>query len=118
MRAFDIITTVVPPSLPAALTVGTVYSLNRLRKHQIYCISPKRYVSDLFGTVRFVNCMYCCHLRINMCGKIKLVCFDKTGTLTEDSLDLLGVLPSSTHGSVPYYTIVRMRVSAGVDLAS
>ena len=43
LRSFDIITTVVPPSLPAAITVGTVYALNRLRKHQIYCISPQRY---------------------------------------------------------------------------
>ena len=33
--------------------------------------------------------------RVNLCGKIKLVCFDKTGTLTEDSLDLYGVKPAS-----------------------
>lgn len=77
LRSFDIITTVVPPSLPAAITVGTVYALNRLRKHQIYCISPQR---------------------VNLCGKIKLVCFDKTGTLTEDSLDVLGVQPATTKG--------------------
>ena len=43
-RAFDVITIVVPPALPAALTVGTVYALNRLRKQQIYCISPQRCV--------------------------------------------------------------------------
>jgi len=42
LRAFDVITTVVPPALPAALTVGTVYSLNRLKKQSIYCISPQR----------------------------------------------------------------------------
>ena len=42
LRAFDLITTVVPPALPAALTVGTVYALNRLRKQKIYCISPQR----------------------------------------------------------------------------
>ncbi len=46
LRAFDIITTVVPPSLPAAITVGTVYALNRLKKHKIYCISPQRCVKD------------------------------------------------------------------------
>ena len=34
-----------------------------------------------------------CVCRVNLCGKVKLVCFDKTGTLTEDSLDLLGVQP-------------------------
>ncbi len=71
-RALDVITIIVPPALPAALTVGTVYALNRLRKQRIFCISPQR---------------------VNLCGKIKLVCFDKTGTLTEDSLDLYGVLP-------------------------
>ena len=74
LRALDIITIAVPPALPAALTVGTVYALNRLRKQQIFCISPQR---------------------VNLCGKIKLVCFDKTGTLTEDSLDLQGVIPAS-----------------------
>jgi P-type E1-E2 ATPase len=42
-----------------------------LKKKQIYCISPPR---------------------INISGKLKLVCFDKTGTLTEDGLDLWGVL--------------------------
>ncbi len=42
LRAIDIITTAVPPALPAALTVGAVYALNRLRKHKIFCISPQR----------------------------------------------------------------------------
>ena len=42
LRAFDVITIAVPPALPAALTVGTVYALRRLRKQQIYCISPQR----------------------------------------------------------------------------
>jgi P-type E1-E2 ATPase len=53
------------------MTVGTVYAQNRLKKKQIYCISPPR---------------------INISGKLKLVCFDKTGTLTEDGLALWGVL--------------------------
>ena len=43
VRGFDVVTTVVPPALPAALTVGTVYALQRLKKKQIYCISPQRY---------------------------------------------------------------------------
>ena len=34
-------------------------------------------------------CLLC--VRIDLCGKVKLVCFDKTGTLTEDSLDVMGV---------------------------
>jgi cation-transporting ATPase 13A2 len=71
IRALDIITIVVPPALPAAMTVGTVYAQSRLKKKSIYCISPPR---------------------INVGGKLKLICFDKTGTLTEDGLDIWGVL--------------------------
>ncbi|CAD5112652.1 DgyrCDS1867 [Dimorphilus gyrociliatus] len=72
IRALDIVTIVVPPGLPAAMTIGTIYSQSRLKKQNIFCISPAR---------------------INICGKLKLICFDKTGTLTEDGLDLFGVLP-------------------------
>ena len=72
MRVLDIVTIVVPPALPAAMTVGTVYAQNRLKAKQIYCISPPK---------------------INYCGKLKLICFDKTGTLTEDGLDLWCVVP-------------------------
>ncbi|XP_022236034.1 probable cation-transporting ATPase 13A3, partial [Limulus polyphemus] len=70
-RVLDIITIVVPPILPAAMTVGTVYAQNRLKKSGIFCVSPPR---------------------INVGGKLKLVCFDKTGTLTEEGLDLWGVI--------------------------
>ena len=74
LRCLDIITIVVPPALPAAMTVGTFYAQNRLKRTKIFCISPQR---------------------INVCGKLKLVCFDKTGTLTEDGLDLYGVQATS-----------------------
>jgi len=72
LRTLDIITIVVPPALPAAMTVGTVYAQSRLKRQGIFCISPGR---------------------INVCGKLKLVCFDKTGTLTEDGLNLKSVIP-------------------------
>ncbi|CAG9762834.1 unnamed protein product [Ceutorhynchus assimilis] len=72
VRALDIITIVVPPALPAAMAVGTVYSQNRLKQLKIFCISPPR---------------------INVCGKIKLACFDKTGTLTHDGLSMNSVIP-------------------------
>ncbi|XP_063225948.1 polyamine-transporting ATPase 13A3-like isoform X2 [Bacillus rossius redtenbacheri] len=71
LRTLDIVTIVVPPAMPAAMTVGIVYSLNRLKKRGIFCISPPR---------------------INVCGKVKVVCFDKTGTLTEEGLDLWGIV--------------------------
>ncbi|NXJ72553.1 AT132 ATPase, partial [Rostratula benghalensis] len=72
IRALDLVTVIVPPALPAAMTVGTIYAQNRLKKRGIFCISPPR---------------------INLCGKIRLVCFDKTGTLTEEGLDVWGVVP-------------------------
>jgi len=56
LRALDIITIVVPPALPAAMTVGTAYAQSRLKKQGIFCISPPR---------------------INIAGKLKLVVFDK-----------------------------------------
>lgn len=72
LRTLDIITIVIPPALPLAMTAGTVYSQARLRKLNIFCISPHR---------------------INVCGKLKMVCFDKTGTLTDDGLTMDGCIP-------------------------
>ncbi|NXD01666.1 AT132 ATPase, partial [Certhia familiaris] len=72
IRALDLVTVIVPPALPAAMTVGTIYAQNRLKKQGIFCISPPR---------------------INLCGKLRLVCFDKTGTLTQEGLDVWGVVP-------------------------
>ncbi|KAK6640237.1 hypothetical protein RUM44_011923 [Polyplax serrata] len=73
LDSLDLITTVVPPSLPAALSTGTAYSKSRLSGRGIFCISPAK---------------------INLFGKLKLMCFDKTGTLTEEGLDVCGVIPS------------------------
>ncbi|RYP04255.1 hypothetical protein DL765_010245 [Monosporascus sp. GIB2] len=70
VRALDLITIVVPPALPATLTIGTNFALSRLKKKQIFCISPQR---------------------VNVAGKLDVMCFDKTGTLTEDGLDILGL---------------------------
>ncbi|EGU11382.1 Ca-transporting ATPase [Rhodotorula toruloides ATCC 204091] len=70
IRAGDLITIVVPPALPATMAIGTSFSIQRLRKMGIFCISPTR---------------------VNIGGKVNIVCFDKTGTLTEEGLDVLGV---------------------------
>lgn len=43
VRALDLITIVVPPALPATLTIGTNFALARLKKKNIFCISPQRY---------------------------------------------------------------------------
>jgi cation-transporting ATPase 13A3/4/5 len=91
VRALDLITIVVPPALPATLTIGTSFALSRLKQKQIFCISPQR---------------------VNVGGKLDVVCFDKTGTLTEEGLDVLGVrvverpdaydiLPASQHDRDP-----------------
>ncbi|KAF9915959.1 hypothetical protein BX616_004966 [Lobosporangium transversale] len=70
IKALDLITIVVPPALPATMSIGTSFAIARLRKSNIFCISPTR---------------------VNIGGKINCMCFDKTGTLTEDGLDVLGV---------------------------
>lgn len=70
VRALDLITIVVPPALPATLSIGTSFAIGRLRELGVFCISPTR---------------------VNVGGKINICCFDKTGTLTEDGLDILGV---------------------------
>ncbi|RZF39245.1 hypothetical protein LSTR_LSTR010339 [Laodelphax striatellus] len=70
LDALDLITIVVPPALPTAMTVGRIYAQKRLKKKNIYCISPRT---------------------INVSGSVNCVCFDKTGTLTEDGLDMWGV---------------------------
>ena len=44
VRALDLITIVVPPALPATLSIGTNFALSRLKKQQIFCISPQRSV--------------------------------------------------------------------------
>ncbi|KAJ2623361.1 hypothetical protein GGI26_002399 [Coemansia sp. RSA 1358] len=69
-KALDLITVIVPPALPASMSIGMSFAAKRLRKQGIFCISPSR---------------------INVASKVAVMCFDKTGTLTEDGLDLLGV---------------------------
>ena len=72
LDAADLITIVIPPALPAAMTIGSIYAQKRLKEKGIFCISPRT---------------------INVAGSIQCVCFDKTGTLTEDGLDMQGIVP-------------------------
>ena len=73
-RALDLFTITIPPALPAAMSCGIVFAINRLKKQDIFCISPPR---------------------INMAGQISTFVFDKTGTLTEEGLSVLGFRPSA-----------------------
>ncbi|KAI8907999.1 hypothetical protein EDD86DRAFT_208692 [Gorgonomyces haynaldii] len=70
ISSLDIITIAVPPALPLVLTVGIGVSLQRLKKHYIFCIDPER---------------------LNYCGQLNLMCWDKTGTLTVSELHFIGV---------------------------
>ncbi|XP_066996755.2 polyamine-transporting ATPase 13A3 [Anabrus simplex] len=91
LQALDLITIVVPPALPAAMTVGRFYAQNRLQSKKVYCISPRT---------------------INVSGSIDCVCFDKTGTLTEDGLDMWGAVPVIDRKFlVPVKNIQRLSIS-------
>ena len=68
----DLVTITVPPALPTCLSIGISMALGRLQRKKVFCISPNR---------------------INVAGKITIMCFDKTGTLTEEGLDLYGLRP-------------------------
>jgi magnesium-transporting ATPase (P-type) len=52
----DLVTIVVPPALPVAMTIGIVYAQSRLKKQNIFCINS---------------------LFINVSGVINFACFDK-----------------------------------------
>ena len=77
VKCLDLITITVPPSLPATMTVGTAFAIKRLSNKNIMCISPNR---------------------INVAGKVEMICFDKTGTLTEEGVKLLGVQVKTEEG--------------------
>jgi cation-transporting ATPase 13A2 len=49
--------------------VGISFAVTRLKQQKIHCISPQR---------------------VNVCGRVNVMCFDKTGTLTEEGLDVFG----------------------------
>jgi cation-transporting ATPase 13A3/4/5 len=90
-HGFDLVTAVVPPALPATMTIGINFAVSRLRKKKIICVSPQR---------------------VNMCGKISVVCFDKTGTLTEDSLGIHGIVISDPDGSLKDFSCIEEAASS------
>jgi P-type E1-E2 ATPase len=69
---FNCIVIAVPPGLPAAASCGLLFAISRLKKQQIFCISPPR---------------------VNSAGRITRFVFDKTGTITEEGLTVLGYRP-------------------------
>ncbi|XP_053618873.1 polyamine-transporting ATPase 13A3 [Plodia interpunctella] len=81
LKALDIITIVIPPALPAAMTVGRLYAVTRLKRARVACLNTRA---------------------VNVSGSLDCICFDKTGTLTEDGLDMWGVVSSSAASSPPH----------------
>ena len=59
-RSLDLVTTTVPPALPACLGIGITYALSRLKSNKMSSINRNR---------------------VNIAGKVDMICFDKTGTL-------------------------------------
>jgi len=68
-----LLTSAIPPALPAALSCGVIVAMSQLTRKGIYTTSPNR---------------------INLAGQVQTFVFDKTGTLTEDGLSVLGVRPT------------------------
>jgi P-type E1-E2 ATPase len=56
LHSLDIVTFVVPPMLPAALTATTSFAQRRLREKKIFCLSAKH---------------------ISLSGGVDVACFDK-----------------------------------------
>ncbi|KAG9396998.1 Cation-transporting P-type ATPase [Carpediemonas membranifera] len=97
LQAGDIITIVVPPALPACMSVGTSFAMGFLRKKHIQCVAPQH---------------------INVAGKVKTVVFDKTGTLTEDHLALHGVIHSGDSAADQPTPLMRTALACCHTLAT
>ncbi len=72
----DMSTIAVPPALPTCMSVGVAFAISRLKKKQIYCVSPQR---------------------INISANIRIFVFDKTGTLTEDGMKISGIKQNNSN---------------------
>ena len=72
IRGLELFSVSVPPMLPLCLTICLDFSMKNLKKKNINTI--------------LIN-------KINLAGRVKMMCFDKTGTLTENELIYRGYLP-------------------------
>ena len=95
LKGINLLSIAVPPTLPAAMTVGIAYALARLSKSKIFCIDPHK---------------------INSAGLIKSIVFDKTGTLTDESLGFAGVVLSENGKFNPLIEDISDFVQAYSDI--
>jgi magnesium-transporting ATPase (P-type) len=79
----DMFSYTVPPALPAALTAGTYFAIQRLKRSKVFCISP---------------------MRVNLGAQVKTFVFDKTGTLTDDTISIVGFKPVVGYETGPVFT--------------
>ena len=75
LRALDLVTTGIPPSLPVVLSCGLVYAKHALRRRRITCSKPHT---------------------ISSVASVDRVVFDKTGTLTSERMSLKRVMLEAT----------------------
>ncbi|KAF7234798.1 hypothetical protein EG68_11466 [Paragonimus skrjabini miyazakii] len=73
LRALDLITILIPPALPVAVTIALVFAQRCLRNHDTYCINPSA---------------------INVCSVINLACSDKVNPSRFEHGPLLGAMAS------------------------
>ena len=66
LNSLDILTFVVPPILPAALTANNAFAQKRLEKEDIYCLHSKH---------------------ISLCGGIDICAFDKVRNMSNCFID-------------------------------
>ncbi|CAJ1358711.1 unnamed protein product [Effrenium voratum] len=80
IRCTQIITSVVPPSLPMQMAFAVNTALMSLLRSGIYCTEP---------------------FRVPYAGRVTHCFFDKTGTLTSDQMVAVGMVNPSTNKEVP-----------------
>eukprot|EP01107_Rhizomastix_libera_P002909 TRINITY_DN1504_c0_g2_i2.p1 TRINITY_DN1504_c0_g2~~TRINITY_DN1504_c0_g2_i2.p1 ORF type:complete len:1151 (+),score=396.77 TRINITY_DN1504_c0_g2_i2:331-3453(+) len=79
IKGLDLITIIVPPALPLALSTAILSSLKTLSQKKIFCTNPSL---------------------VAECGKVDVAVFDKTGTLTEEGLNVTGICENLTQLSL------------------
>lgn len=95
IKACDIITITVPPALATCNTISQEVSCTRLQESQISTKSKTK---------------------INVAGRIDVMCFDKTGTLTDDSLDFYGVRVSDNSAKNKFQKLLRTGVHQTLNI--
>ena len=69
LKSLEILFMAVPPELPVIISMGLIFSMQKLKDNSIYCINSQK---------------------IRTAGLVSIMVFDKTGTLTEDGLSVDG----------------------------